>query len=273
MCADSKTYADRVGVRVDAVNDELIERTLESDFLLWLAVLVVKAVAVQRGQDGGLGRGDELVKRLGGRFRAAVAVRGQDALRHRRRRLGAGQRGVGGGDGGRGRAEDGHVRRGAEEADDGRVPVVQLGHRVEQVSDQAGTAHDGGGGHVGRGHTVADGEGDAALDDFLHCGADAGDFGGSGDDTDSSAVSIFRREEPVLLDGEVLSTVNLLDGLEALVGLEEELRSVGAALGELDEGALCVPSEDCGGVGGRVRAQKVEKHRIERPLLGLKRQR
>ena len=37
------------------------------------------------------------------------------------------------------RLREGEVRGGSEEPDDGRVAVVELGHGVEEVSDEPGT--------------------------------------------------------------------------------------------------------------------------------------
>lgn len=159
------------------------------------------------------------------------------------------------------------MRRRAEQADDRRVAVVQLRHRVEEVGDEPCAALHGGGREPGRGDAVPDGEDDAAAGELVDGRHHAVDLGRGGDD---AHADVLVAHEPVLVHREVVGAVDFLEGLDVLLCGEEELRLVRAALGELDEGALGVPAEErCGG-GGAEWAQEVEELGIQRTFLRLK---
>ena len=165
------TYANRVGMRVDAVDDHLVERPLERH--LRNLALLEEQVRVDRREHGGLRWRDELVERLRRRLRATFAVSRQRALRERRRRRLARDRRDrverrpywrrGGRRAGRCRAApEGQVWRRAEHANDGWVTVVQLRHRVEQVRDEPRAAHDRGRRDV-RGRNTVDASGESGM--------------------------------------------------------------------------------------------------------------
>ena len=69
---------------------------------------------------------------------------------------------------------------------------------------------------------------------------------------------------------EVISSIDLLDGLVSLLGREQELWGMSAALGELDERALCVPPENRRRVGGGVGAEELEEDGVELSRLCLR---
>lgn len=117
---------------------------------------------------------------------------------------------------------------------------------------------------------VSDGEHHAALHDLRDGGHDAVDLRGGRDDAHADGVGRGAvRHEPVLLVREVLRAVHGLERREALVCGHEELRRVRPALGELDERALGVPSEERRGVWEGKWAEQVEDLRVERAFLRL----
>lgn len=126
------TYSDGVGMRVDAVHDQFVERAFECH-LRHLALLE-EQFRVRRTEDRRLRGRLEVVERLRSRLRTRAArLRGADALVQRG---GAGEQ-----QGARGeRLRRGEVRRGAEEPDDRGIAVVELRHRVEEVGDEPRTA-------------------------------------------------------------------------------------------------------------------------------------
>ena len=141
--------------------------------------------------------------------------------------------------------------RSTKQADNRRVPMMELRHCVEQMRDQPCTANSSGSRDICRRHTMADGPYDAPLDSFLHSGTYTSDFRGSSDDTDADAVRVgFACHEPIFLDGKVFGAVDFFEGGVAVCGGEEELWSVSTALGHLDEWAFGMPAEHGGGGGG-----------------------
>lgn len=145
------TYPDGVGMRVDPVNDHLVERPLERH-LRDLALLQAQLPNVVRAKHRGLRWGLDIVERLRRRLRALLRRRALHHARHavERRRAGRERRRDWGG---RWRRE---VRRRAEEPDDRWVAVVQLGHRVEQMGDEARAGLDGRGREASRCDTEKD---------------------------------------------------------------------------------------------------------------------
>lgn len=117
---------------------------------------------------------------------------------------------------------------------------------------------------------MSDREDDSAARDLLDRVADAFYLWGGGDYTDADRVVVaLARHEPILSDRKVLLAINLIERLQPVLGRKEELRCVRAALRELYEGALGMPTEKSGRFRGRIRAEQMEELRVERALLGL----
>jgi len=117
---------------------------------------------------------------------------------------------------------------------------------------------------------VSDREHHSTLHDLLHGGHDAVDLGCSCDDTHAYRVDAFSAShEPILLVRKVRRAVDGLEGCEALVGWDEELRGVRTAFGELDERPFRVPPKQCGGVGEGEWPEQVQDFGVERALLCL----
>ena len=117
---------------------------------------------------------------------------------------------------------------------------------------------------------MSDGEYDPTADELLDRRHDAVDLRRGSNHTHPDRVLRVPGHEPVLALGEVLPAVDVLERLDLLLGGDEELRGVRAALRELDEGALGVPAEECRGVGRAVGAQEVQELRVEGAFLGLR---
>ena len=158
----------------------------------------------------------------------------------------------------------------AEETDDAWIAVVQLRHRVEEVGDEPRTALHRGGREPRRCDTVSDGEDDATPNELLNRRHHTVDLGRGGDYAHADGLVVrLAAHEPIFGHGEVVCAIDLLKRLDLLLGWEQELRLVRAALGELDEGSLGVPAEErCGG-GGAEWAQEVEELGIQRTFLRL----
>ena len=140
-----ETYSNGIRVRVDAINDEFVERSLELE-VRYLPLLEVQpqswdpARDARSSQHGSLGRRFMVIECLALCFR-------RRAQRHltrgaasrgcwRRGRRGRGRRARSG------RRWGADVGRSTKKTDDGRIAVMQLGHRVEEVGDEArATAH------------------------------------------------------------------------------------------------------------------------------------
>ena len=85
------------------------------------------------------------------------------------------------------------------------------------------------------------------------------DLRGGSDDANTNGLAFgLAAHEPVLGDSEVVGAVNFFEGLHFLLGWEQELRGMGTALGELNEGPFRVPAKEGGRVRRAVRAQEVE---------------
>jgi hypothetical protein len=133
-----ETYSNGIRVRVDAINDEFVERSFELE-VRYLSLLKVQpqsrdpARDARSSQHGSLGWRFMVIEC----FALCFRCRAQRHLTRgavsqgcwRRRRRGRGRRARGG------RRWGADVRRSTKKTYDGRVAVMQLRHRVEEVGD------------------------------------------------------------------------------------------------------------------------------------------
>lgn len=143
-------------------------------------------------------------------------------------------------------------------------------HGIEQVGDKACATLDGSGRQTCGSDTVTDRKDNAATDEFFDGCHDSINFRSGGDDAHANRLIMrLSAHQPVFGDGEIIGTVHFLEGFDLFLRRKEELGLVCATLGELDEGALCVPAEKCRRRWRAPGMQEVEKLGVQRTLLCL----
>lgn len=137
-------------------------------------------------------------------------------------------------------AEEGFLgrgRRGAEEAENARIAMVQGPHGVEEVSDHLRAGVHGLGGFFKGGFGVSDGDTDAASLQLGDAGERAWELRGEGDQPDGAVFGVH-----------VLSSVTILKVRDAVRSGAENREIVDAVLCGAHEGSFAVSAQRLGSV-------------------------